>query len=129
MTPPLCKVCLKPLDEHEDREFDVCVAKALGWKEIRPYAIINRGWYGINLSGNLQVVPHYSTDIRDATPLWKDDWVLEKVSYGDNETRIKVWNKRDYLGFKQIASPLAIAETLEVALCHATLIEGVKGKK
>lgn len=55
--------------------------------------------------------------------LWKTDWVIEKTSYGESGHRFNVWNKRDYLGFKQIASPLGSAETLEVALCLAKLAE------
>ena len=52
----------------------------------------------------------YSTDIRDAMPLWKDGWTI--------------WRNGEVFALKMNSQKEVIrADTLETILCHATLIE------
>ncbi len=117
MTTPLCKVCTKPLAEHEPEDLNVCVAKDKGHKvETKIQHYDYRGEspklkYMYQIVGNFGIKPlaHYSTDIRDAMPLWKDSWTVRKIN-----NRYFIW---------RADTPLAEADELATALCHATLIE------
>ena len=110
-----CKFCNKPISKHEvGRKTDVCIAKAMGWEKIHDNkgkdldnAVVSKGKAGINLES--RPLPHYSIDMNDAMPLWKDGWGIVKFT--------NLYVVRHY------ANWIAEAETLSFALCHAYLTE------
>ena len=123
-----CPICNKSHDKAS-RELDACVAKAMGWTDIKPLGTKPLGykgqiWVGIDpqrKDTHPVPMPHYSTDIRDAMELWKDGWHL--TQRGSNH----IGGMDGYWVIKTI-SPMAtheisIAETPALAICHAFLMK------
>lgn len=120
-----CK-CQKPFSEHTNREIDVCVAKDKGLLDAGYHHVqgeltgLDGGYQYVYTTdkGLLTEIPHYSTDIRDATTLWKDDWVLAKTHM--------FWFIHGMKGFVELNTTgdlKASSENLATAICHARLIE------
>ena len=113
-----CK-CGKPFGEHEEREIDVCVAKALGHTLIRT---IDRKYYFYEIDGVAIEIPHYSTDDSVAIKALMRPCI---IVCGDNGYGIL---PADYLTNPPVKTVfIAEAKTVARALCYATLIEAAKG--
>jgi hypothetical protein len=59
------------------RELDAEIAKLLGWTNVKLdcWAFYGKGWYGTHPNLERTVIPHYSTEIKEAWGAW--EWVEE----------------------------------------------------
>ncbi len=130
MTPPTCKTCDNPLENHSMRELDICVAKDKGYVTKVKTAVVGFG-YGIELSQTTKYyivndfgekpLPNYSQDDSVAVKeLWEDGWLLIQVING---VQIRDCRKvyDSYKIYPVADTIIAEEKTLALALTYARL--------